>query len=227
MEDVRLVATRTHGRYLVAPPADAASPARALVGFHGYGQSAADMLDELRRLPGSERWLLASVQALHRFYNLKRDRIVASWMTREDREQAIADNVDYVAGVLAELERARRLTTLVYVGFSQGVAMAYRAAARSGHAAHGLIALGGDVPPDVRDDPAAVLPPVLIGRGETDTAYRDETFEADRALLESRGVLHAALRFAGGHEWTDAFRDACGAFLRRVAGLDDAPGRYS
>ena len=45
------------------------SPARgAIVGFHGYGQNADTMLDELRRIPGADAWRLVSVQALHRFY---------------------------------------------------------------------------------------------------------------------------------------------------------------
>src|ERR671914_443656 len=73
--------------------------------------------------------LIVSVQALHRFYT-RHNTIVASWMTREDRELAIADNVDYVGRVLDDARRRYAAGgPLVFEGFSQGRAMAYRAAA--------------------------------------------------------------------------------------------------
>ena len=64
----RFLATQVHGRYLVEP---AARPAEAplLVGFHGYGESAEQHLDALRRLPGSGDLTLVAVQSLHLFYN--------------------------------------------------------------------------------------------------------------------------------------------------------------
>ncbi len=64
-----------------------------------------------------------SVQALNRFYNRSNDAIVANWMTREDRELAIADNLAYVDGGRGRRPRDqhRNQCALVYVGFSQGV----------------------------------------------------------------------------------------------------------
>src|SRR5450830_692898 len=93
------IETPTHGRVLIVEP-EAADAGIRLVGFHGYAQSSDDMLDELRRIPGSDAWTLVSVQALNRFYTRGDQSIVASWMTRQDREQAIADNIEYVDRVL-------------------------------------------------------------------------------------------------------------------------------
>src|ERR1051325_2228207 len=87
----------THGRYLVAP---ADGPAPFLVGFHGYAEPADLQFERLRGLPGADRWTLVAVQALHRFYLGRRNDVVASWMTRQDRELAIADNLAYVAAIL-------------------------------------------------------------------------------------------------------------------------------
>src|SRR5947207_3624410 len=90
------VETITHGRVLVE---DAAGPysGRLLVACHGYAQNAEIMLDDARRIPGvTEGWRLASVQALHRFYARGEQTVVASWMTRQDRELAIADNLAYI-----------------------------------------------------------------------------------------------------------------------------------
>src|SRR5215471_579531 len=87
------IETPTHGRVLVRDAADAVG---TLVGFHGYGQVAEILLADLERIPTIDRWQLVSVQALHRFYAKDSQAIRASWMTRQDREAAIADNVEYV-----------------------------------------------------------------------------------------------------------------------------------
>ena len=87
---VRAIAVTTHGRYLVMAPAE--TPAGLIVGFHGYAENAEIHLEALRAIPGVERWLVVAIQALHPFYT-RDERIVANWMTRQDREQAIADNL--------------------------------------------------------------------------------------------------------------------------------------
>jgi hypothetical protein len=82
------VETSTHGRVLIEDAAGSSSGLTA-VAFHGYGQTAEDVLNEVRAIPGAAGWRLASVQALHRFYTRADQRVVASWMTRQDREQAV------------------------------------------------------------------------------------------------------------------------------------------
>lgn len=213
---VRSVETTTHGRFLIeVPPTPGPHP--LLVGFHGYGETAERHLDRLRRIPGIDTWRLACVQGLHRFYTSKMEEVVASWMTRQDRQLAIADNVTYVDRVMAaiagELGAASRL---VYAGFSQGVAMAFRAAVLGTARANGIIALGGDVPPDVRDLPASRFPRVLLGRGADDPWYTDEKLRADVAYLQSIDVRVDVVVFERGHEWTDEFRHAAAQFLRSL-----------
>jgi predicted esterase len=200
----RTIETSTHGRFLF----EDRGPDRLLVGFHGYGETADVHLGELEKIGGIGRWSVASVQALHPFYTRSGQAAVASWMTSIDRELAIADNVAYVQRVLASLPRP---ATLVFIGFSQGASMAARAAAYSARA-NGLILLGGDIPPDVREDRGITLPPTLLARGETDDWYTDEKFKNDLRYLESTTNV-TPLVFAGGHEWTDAFRGAAAAFL--------------
>ena len=203
--DVRTIPARLHGRYLV----DGGPAERLLVGFHGYGENAERTIEQMRQIPGVSHWTVVAVQALHRFYSSRSGGgdVVASWMTSQDRGLAIADNVDYVRSVVADFPAAERL---VYLGFSQGVAMAYRAAAAVGHAA-GIIALGGDVPPDVR----ANIPPVLLARGRRDEWYSDEKFKKDLSFLQSVTRVTTCI-FDGGHEWTEEFRAAAGEFLGRM-----------
>jgi len=205
--------TPTHGRVLYD---DAAGPSAGLIAaFHGYGQSAEDMLADVRQIPGVERWRIASVQALHRFYARDQQTVVASWMTRQDREFAIADNLDYVGKVIDRLEA--RAPALVFAGFSQGASMAYRVARLGRHRAAGVIALGGDIPPEVREpagpgDRQGRWPPVLIGAGVRDTWF-NQRLNGDIAFLTSHAIAHEIVRFDGGHEWTGEFRDAAGRWL--------------
>ncbi len=213
------VPTRVHGTVLCREPlerTDGAVP--LLVGFHGYGENAERHLAELVRIPGSARWRVAAVQALHPFYNRTQE-VVASWMTSFDREHAIEDNVAYVGAMVGRL-RERFPTSaggaLVYAGFSQGVAMAYRAAAKSGPPCHGVIALGGDVPPELSPPELAALPAVLVGAGLAESFYTPSKLSADIARLRAAGVDARSAPYTGGHEWTDEFRAVAGRFLAEI-----------
>src|SRR5262245_48220458 len=93
----RNIPATTHGRYLVDGPR---SGAPLLVGFHGYAELADTEFERLRSIEGSDRWLVVAVQALHRFYRGRSRDVVASWMTRQDRELAIADNATYTSKVI-------------------------------------------------------------------------------------------------------------------------------
>ena len=87
------IATTIHGRYLTRVAGRAGRG--ILVGFHGQSETAAIELEHLRDIRGDRPWTLVSVQGLHRYYTRRGD-VVAAWMTREDRELAIADNIAYV-----------------------------------------------------------------------------------------------------------------------------------
>ena len=202
-----------HGRVLIEDAADG-SLTRLLVVFHGYAQNAEDAMAEARRIPGARGWTIASMQALHPFYARDQRTVVASWMTRQDRELAIDDNVAYVDRVVHEIAPAP--TALVFAGFSQGASMAYRAAVLGARRAHGVIALGGDIPPELRSADPERWPAVLIGVGDAETWYVPAKLDIDLAFLRTRQVPHEVVRFSGGHEWTDEFRAAAGAWLRGI-----------
>jgi len=208
---IHTVPTGTHGRYLVDAP-EGAGPWPVLMGFHGYAEAAADHLDALARLDPAHAWLRVSVQGLHRFYTRAQD-VVASWMTREDRELAMADNIAYAAAVRAAVARDyATVAPLVVVGFSQGAAQAYRAGRAAAGACGGIIVLGGDLPPDVATA-ADGLPPVLIGRGRDDAWYTPARLTADCQRLSAADVSYSVCEFDGGHEWTDLFVQVAAAWL--------------
>lgn len=212
--EVRTIEATVHGRYLVQRPHTPA-PWPTLFTFHGYGEDAAVNLAAVQQIPGIDEWLIVAIQALHPFYT-KNERIVASWMTRQDRELAIGDNVRYVRGVVDAVAREFSINSeIVFAGFSQGVAMAYRAAEQI--PAAGVIALAGDVPPDVaRRQDRSALPHVLIGRGTADEWYTEEKMAADAVRLKDLAASCDTCVFAGGHEWSEGFAREVGGFLARV-----------
>jgi predicted esterase len=209
-----LIETSTHGRVLLRE--SVATSVGLLVGFHGYAETAGIQMERLAAIPGADAWTLLSVQGLHRFYRGRSEDVVASWMTREDRETAIADNIRYVDAAIAAVRPTRSAVgndRIVYAGFSQGVAMAFRSATRGRWSSAGVIAIGGDIPPELAADPASRFPPVLLARGIRDEWYTRARFDADVESLRSRTADVRPIVFDGAHEWALDASSAAGAFL--------------
>ena len=224
--EVHSIPTMTHGRVLVRP-ARAAAARGVLVGFHGYGETAAIQMQRLKAIPGSASWTLVSVQALHRFYDRRSGQVIAGWMTHEDREDAIADNLAYVAAALESVphDDAMPMMSRIVAGSGDGVPGRMRGPRR----ATGIIAVGGDMPPELSQDPAVVFPPILLVRGVSDEWYRAAKFAEDTASLTVRGADVTAVTAACGHEWNDEVNELAARFLTRAAiqGESTVPGTES
>lgn len=206
------IAALVHGEYLVEAADASKSP--LLMGFHGYGETAHEHLAELRKIPGSEAWTLCTVQALHPFYRRSSGEVVRSWMTKENRQLTIEDNIRYVIGVLAAVrERYGADRRLVFSGFSQGVAMAWRAAVRCGLPCDGLMVLAGDVPSEIPAWSGGGVPPVLLGRGLRDEWYGEAKMQRDLEVLGSLGAAVETCVFDDGHVWHAEYHAAAGRFL--------------
>ena len=216
---VHSVPTLTHGRVLVRE-ARAAAQKGLLVGFHGYMETAQIQMERLEAIPGSSAWTLVSIQGLHRFYRGRSEQVVASWMTREDREEAIADNLAYLSAALEQAPYDTS-TRVVYTGFSQGVAMAFRAGLLGVGRTLAIAAVGGDVPPELLNDGGLRFPPILFTRGDRDEWLTQARFDRDLAAMASRGVAVTAKVYSGGHEWNAEVSRAIGDFLATL------PSKYS
>jgi predicted esterase len=210
------VAATTHGRLLIEDAGN--GPLRLLAGFHGYAQDAEEMLVMLHGIPLGESWTRVSVQALHRFYRGRSGRTVASWMTRQDRQTLIDDNVRYVDAAIEAAAGGRPIERLVLCGFSQGAAMACRAAVLGARMPAAVIGACGDVPPELFDGGAARRwPSVLLARGTRDDYYTDEKMQTDRARLAAAGSGVETCTFEGGHEWSDECATRAGTFIASLS----------
>jgi predicted esterase len=212
MIERHLEATVT-GRYLVEAP-DGDGPFPLLAGFHGYGQTADDELELLRNIPGSERFALCSIEALHPFINAK-GQPGASWMTRRDRELRITENVRYVDAVIERVMAKLPVDgRLVLHGFSQGAGMATRTALLGMHPVSGVMLLGGDIPPELDD--LARMQAVHLARGDHDHFYRKKQLDLDVLRLREVGIEPSVCEYAGGHGPTGEYFEAAGRFLAGI-----------
>jgi predicted esterase len=208
----RTIEAVTHGRYLV----DGREPGSpVLVGFHGYAESAEIQFPRLQAIAGTDPWILVSVQGLHRFYRGRSKDVVASWMTSQDRELAIADNTAYAAKAIDSVAKEYAAgSTRVLAGFSQGVGMAFRCATGLGRPVDGVIALGGDVPPELDAKALSRIRTVFLARGARDEWYSAGKMADDENRLRSAGVKTEIFSFDAGHEWTPEFSQAAARYLK-------------
>jgi predicted esterase len=176
----------------------------AWIVLHGLGQLASVFISYFKTIATPTR-LIVAPEALSRHYVMSGDsgrtkdaKVGATWMTREDRDNEIADYVEYLDAIWrATAATASRVTVL---GFSQGVATAARWIALGNGRADRFIAWAGQIPPEV--DPAAfkgLSGGLSMVVGSTDE-YAPWIAEGDHdARFVKAGVTPQHLTFDGGH----------------------------
>lgn len=205
--------TTINGRYILQIPSGK-TPIPLLIGFHGYGETAEKQLEMMNQIPGINSWFCGSIQALHPFYNAKGE-LGASWMTSQDRELRIKENVHYVNSVISKIKETYPANDiLVYHGFSQGTAMACRAAILGDHEPAGVILLGGDIPPELNS--LDKMRKILIARGKKDRFYNQEKWRADIDRINQLNLDYKLCEFDGGHHGNDEYFKTAGEFLKRI-----------
>lgn len=115
--------------------------------IHGYATLGKNFINEFAFLDNDET-LIVAPEGLSKFYF--RDKIAASWMTKEDRLNEIKDYVNYLDDVY-EMVSAQfdKLSVKVnLIGFSQGVHTAARWFVNSGNHFDRLALCSSDFPAD-------------------------------------------------------------------------------
>jgi predicted esterase len=178
--------------------------------LHGYGQLAGQFIRFFGDLANDDT-LVVAPEAMSRFYLLNpeqapaRERPVgATWMTREDRDSEIADYVEYLDTLYAEVATAPRRdgAQVNVLGFSQGAATATRWAT-FGHSDIARVVLwGGLMPPetDLLHDQGVIRGARLtLVVGSRDRYVDAPALAAERTRLDAAGVRYDVIEFEGGH----------------------------
>ncbi len=214
----RITVSRT-ARYVVTG-ALAAATREVWIVLHGYGQRAADFAREFDALTSDARAIVAP-EGLSRFYvQGGAGEVGASWMTREERDDEIADYVAYLDAVHAAI-RAQIADAgggeprIVVLGFSQGSATAYRWVTRGASRVDRLIAWAGDVPPDLELDAlrdfARGERRLTLVLGSRDAYVDDARLAKELERLRRVELDFELVRFEGGHRLD---RDTLAALAR-------------
>lgn len=178
------------------------------VACHGYGQLAAGFAQVLETIANDERAIVVP-EALSRFYRAAPGERTgpdtpagASWMTREDREYEITDNIEYLDAV-ATLVRGEipspdvRLTAF---GFSQGVATICRWVARGVTRVNRMILWGGNLAQDLQYSPNVFHgASVTLVAGRSDAVMPADAVEQARTRLRDQRIESDLVQYDGGH----------------------------
>lgn len=172
--------------------------------FHGYGQLAEYFIKHFEDLDTDENFVIA-VEGLSRFYvDGLTGRVGASWMTKEDREEEIKDQSNYVNAVLADagIHPKDNSYRFMVLGFSQGTATAVRWFVNNGIRPSQLVLWAGSFPHDVdaleKRDIFDELP-VHFVYGNEDQFLKDVNIDEKTSEFEKMGMKLKVWPFEGKH----------------------------
>lgn len=167
---------------------------------HGYAQLASDFLNEFNGI-STDRRLVVAPEGLHRFYHKGgADKVVASWMTKEDREDDIRDYVSWLDMAAADvLLRCRPDVKITVLGFSQGAATATRWITSGMTTIHHLILWCGFFPPDLREDFSVAETQLTIVTASDDRFISPEEEQRQLAIIKAKHATYKHIRFTGQH----------------------------
>lgn len=171
--------------------------------LHGYGHLARFFLNAFDGLVDG-RFIVAP-EALSRFYTTGDfTRVGASWMTREDREHEIDDQIAYMDALVEQVRKDRRPARSINVlAFSQGVSVQCRWAMMGAVVPDRLVIWSGKMPPELdvrRMGQRWKTTRIDLVHGEADDVVKEDALKDNEAMLRAAGLKFATHRFPGGHD---------------------------
>jgi len=172
--------------------------------FHGYGQLAEYFIKHFENLDSEENFVIAP-EGLSRFYvDGLAGRVGASWMTKEDREEEIKDQSNYINAVLksAGVDPSNDLHQFNVLGFSQGTATAVRWFVNNEIRPSQLVLWAGSFPHDVDTNQHEYIfknLPAHFVYGNKDQFLKDINMDEKTAEFEKMGINLRVWKFEGKH----------------------------
>ena len=174
------------------------------IACHGYGQLAGHFIRKFD-VVAREDTLVVAPEGLSRFYwgGLSGD-VKASWMTKEDRLNEIADFSDYLSQVYQHYRaQLPEDTVFILLGFSQGVATQMRWIMRAFPEFQHLILWAGTVPEDIDYQPALDYfrdKRLHFVYGTQDQFLTEARLQAYQAQVGETGLTFETSTFEGRHK---------------------------
>jgi predicted esterase len=190
----KLTAPKTF-RYWISGDLEKAS--NLLIVLHGYGQLAEFFIRKFKDL--NEDFLVVAPEGMHRFYlNGTSGRVGASWMTKEDRESDIADNLNWLTQLYDEITEQKTFKKTILLGFSQGGATAARWFYSKKAPFDQLILWASVFPPDLERPQINSNSNNYFVIGTEDEYYNAEAQISEKGFYQKIGFQ--TLQFTGKHD---------------------------
>lgn len=203
MNDNQRVSFQSKGRYSILGKLNKNTNSILFV-FHGQGQLAKFFIRKFEALQKHEITVIAP-EGLH-YYYLEgfKGRVGASWMTSENRTEAIENYLNYLNALYRKVEElvSSRVKYSV-LGFSQGSATASRWAEQNTFSLDQFILWGGALPPDLNKKLISNRlqnNQLLQVFGNNDPYINSENIEEIKKLTSKYGISSEYKLYEGGHD---------------------------
>lgn len=177
------------------------STRRVIIACHGYAQLAEYFLKWFEGINAEDTVIIAP-EGLHRFYwKGFNGKVVASWMTKEDRENDIRDYCTFLDNVINEIPLDNAIQCIA-LGFSQGAATISRWAETTEHRVDHLVLWAGVFPEDVNVQKInfKLSTPIHVLFGDDDEFYKNSELEGLRKHLSEKQLNFEFISFQGKHK---------------------------
>ncbi|MAX79463.1 MAG: alpha/beta hydrolase [Crocinitomicaceae bacterium] len=169
--------------------------------LHGYGLLSQYFIRHFEPLDDGSNVVLAPEALSHFYLDGTYGRVGACWMTKEERDRDIIDNMHYIDTVYQEIPHEQR-DRLVALGFSQGTPTIFRWLIHRKPTIKAAVAWASDIPKDVlTPEGVAYLNqfPVYVVLGDEDEFVSPERLEKLKAVLQDSGLNYTFIPFKGMH----------------------------
>jgi predicted esterase len=172
--------------------------------LHGYGQLAEFFIRKFQAFDSADRLFIAPEGTNYQYLQGFSGRVGANWMTRHERERAIANNHRFLDFLLNDLlGKFKKRPKINILGFSQGAATATRWASNWEGNIDRLVLWAGGFATDLILEDARVKflnTEIHLVLGEKDELISPESIEIQEELIRDLGKVVHRHFFSGGHE---------------------------
>jgi predicted esterase len=170
--------------------------------LHGYGQLARFFIKKFEAL--QDRYTIVAPEGLHRFYlQGTSGRVGASWMTIEERETDIDNYLNFLNSLHQQISEGKNWESTSILGFSQGVATAFRWLANNAIQANTFLLCSGMIPPDVNlQESHHIFSQIKMAyfSGKNDPYRTEEAVKTFQERLNQLPYPIQKIEFEGKHE---------------------------
>lgn len=172
--------------------------------IHGYGQLAEFFVRKFKPFFSPEKLFIAPEGTNYNYLEGFQGKVGANWMTKHERETAIANNHRFLDKLIGSLlEKYEEKPKINVLGFSQGAATATRWASEWSGKIDTLVLWAGGFALDMKMESVSksfAETQLILALGDQDQLITSENIQTQEELISHLGMDVKRLSYQGGHE---------------------------